>query len=221
MEDSLKKCLRKYEEAVFQLTGLVPKYDKLETPFIEEPTKQCVFRAPCDPLAENFVECPSCRHTFPETSVQDFTCPAGTQRKVGDFQREHVEREKALKDASATQDGTLGSGKNQTEKFGTSVDSGEETEYQSGSESDSEWTDEDDDGTNWWSGMHNRRPVRGTTGTSVVTAAVNSGGSPHQGFFNPNARGKKDYEGEHCLKDASAMMLMSILYPARLQDLTY
>ena len=56
VEDSLKKCLRKYEEAVFQLTGLAPKYDKIETPFIDEPTKQCVFRAPCDPLAENFAE---------------------------------------------------------------------------------------------------------------------------------------------------------------------
>ena len=64
--------------------------------------------------------------------------------------------------------------------------------------------------------MHNRRPSRKPPGTSVIAATVNSGDSSHQGLFNPNGRGVKDYEGEHYLKDASAMMLMSILYPARL-----
>ena len=74
--------------------------------------------------------------------------------------------------------------------------------------SDSEWSDEDDDGTFWWSGMHNRRPKRAT---SVAAASA-----PNGGFFNPTGRGLKDYDGEHYLKDAAAMMLMSILYPARL-----
>ena len=42
VEDSLRKCLRKYEEVVEKLTGLVPRYQRADTPFLEESTKQCV-----------------------------------------------------------------------------------------------------------------------------------------------------------------------------------
>ena len=76
--------------------------------------------------------------------------------------------------------------------------------------SDTEWSDEDDDGTNWWSGMHNRKPVRRTPVVSPAQAA------PNHGRWNPTGRGLKDYDGDYYLKDAAAMMLMSILYPARL-----
>ena len=71
----------------------------------------------------------------------------------------------------------------------------------------SEWEDEDDDHTNWWSDMYSRsRPKRASSATSV---------KKHENY-EPSGRGRKDYSGEQKMKSAAAMMLMTLLYPARL-----
>ena len=70
------------------------------------------------------------------------------------------------------------------------------------------WEDEDDDGTNWWSAMHSRgRPKK----SPVTPAADKCAPAPNGGYYNPCGRGQKDYDGDHYMKDASAVMLMSIL----------
>jgi hypothetical protein len=74
----------------------------------------------------------------------------------------------------------------------------------------SEWSDEDDDGTNWWSGMN--RHGRGFKATSIRVAIS----SIKEDTFCPSGRGMKDYEGVQVMKTAAAMMLMTLLYPARL-----
>ena len=86
VEDSLRKALDKYEEAVECATGLRTEYHDAATPFLEESTKDCPFRAPCDTKATDFVECPSCRHTFStEFAKEHCTFEAGKQRTVKDF----------------------------------------------------------------------------------------------------------------------------------------
>ena len=71
VEDSLKKALDKYEEVVESLTGKRVGYHDASTPFLEEPTKGCRFRAPCDTKATDFVECPSCLHSI---ALEDGSC---------------------------------------------------------------------------------------------------------------------------------------------------
>ena len=81
VEDSLKKAIDKYDEVVESLTGLRPGYHDAATPFLEESTKDCPFRAPCDTVAEQFVECPSCRHTFSKEFAEEHcTFAANTRR---------------------------------------------------------------------------------------------------------------------------------------------
>ena len=92
VEDSLKKALDKYEEVVRSLTGQEPGYHDAGTPFIEESTKDSPYRAPCDPAAKAFVECPSCRHTVSkEFAATHCTFKAGTPRKVAMFKDEEEE----------------------------------------------------------------------------------------------------------------------------------
>jgi hypothetical protein len=108
VEDSLRKCLSKYDEAVLQLTGRLPRYQNANTPFLEESTKECVYRAPLDTSASHFVECPSCRHTFSKDySDSHCTFKMGHSRKVTDFQKEHRARE-ASSASAATSTATKG-----------------------------------------------------------------------------------------------------------------
>ena len=118
----------------------------------------------------------------------------GEVRKVGTFQKEHWEREKKAKAKAKAENDT--------------DDSDNDTKVPSdGTLSDPEFlSDDEDDGDAWWSGMHSKRPVT----TAKLRAREEQGNS-----YDPIGLLNTDYKGGQQMKDAAAMMLMSILYPAR------
>ena len=59
----LSKAVDKYKNAVLEATGLVPKLDKRDSPYLSEDTKYCVARAPCS--NESSCLCPSCFERIP------------------------------------------------------------------------------------------------------------------------------------------------------------
>ena len=89
---AVHKGLARYEVAVFEITGQYPRFYQVKTPFLEEDTKECPFRAPCDE-DDHFIECPSCLHTIPKSEAEQLhTYQAGTQRKIKDI-REMIPKE--------------------------------------------------------------------------------------------------------------------------------
>ena len=77
----LKKPISKYEEAVHGATGMYPKLETVITPFIFEETRLSKHRAPFND--EDFIECPCCLHTIPESvAMSECKFASGTPRKV-------------------------------------------------------------------------------------------------------------------------------------------
>merc|ERR1711965_220814 len=70
VSSAMKRCVSKFEEAVHQITGRYPKLSPAKTPFLAEDTQNSLHRAPYSGDAE-FVECPSCRHTFSKSDADN------------------------------------------------------------------------------------------------------------------------------------------------------
>ena len=135
-EDSLKKAIDKYDEVVESLTGLRAEYHDAKTPFLEESTKDCPYRAPCDMAAKEFIECPSCRHTFSSEFAQEHcTHEAGTQRTVKTFKAQEEEYAKYIAKGSPSGD-KIENANDDIDDAATAVPS--DTEL-------SDWEDSDDD----------------------------------------------------------------------------
>ena len=73
---SMKRCVAKYEVAVQQCTGKFPRMTPVHTPFLPDETKFARSRAPAN--NEDYVECPTCRDSFPKSHIDDkCTFPSG------------------------------------------------------------------------------------------------------------------------------------------------
>ncbi len=78
---SIDRCLAKYEEAVLNVLGQYPRLHDADTPFVHDETKFAKCRLPWN--SEDFVECPSCLDTFPQSVIaSDHSFTAGTKRPL-------------------------------------------------------------------------------------------------------------------------------------------
>ena len=81
---SLKRCVAKYETAVHQCTGRLPRLVPVDTPFLPDETKHAKCRAPA--TKDKYVECPTCKDTFPHDVIaKDFTYEGGKNRPLRDL----------------------------------------------------------------------------------------------------------------------------------------
>ncbi len=81
---SVGRCLAKYDEAVRNVIGRYPRMYDADTPFLHDETKHAVCRAPHS--GEDFIECPSCLDTFPQSVIEsDHTFRDGQTRKLSDL----------------------------------------------------------------------------------------------------------------------------------------
>jgi hypothetical protein len=235
---SMRKCLAKYDEAVYQATGSYPKMRHAKTPFlVNEETKTSKLRAPEHPT-EAFVECPGCLHSWSVADNEEHcTFSAGTRRPISKILAP------ITKEALANKADDSGESAAESTCSGGSMLSGPRAH--SGPESeDSSWEDKEDvSGNNWWSGLaancivpsDSRSPRGGVTtprklyctsaqprklpktkSPTKSDAPSDSGPSDAERSFNPGVADRDDKEGDKGqLGEMAAMMLMTILYSAR------
>ena len=191
VQGSLKRSIAKYEEAVFDATGSYPKMKGERTPFITEETKYSKHRAPAS--NDDFVECPCCFHTIAKSDVEQFhTFPAGTPRPLNKL-LEPVDRHNAESDddTASTRSGVASSVASDAE--------------------DTSWEDEDDDGAQWWSSM-----LSSESKSSETSNVVPESGNQKDRMCDPNRRDASKADNTNgCLNAIAAMMLMTLLYSAR------
>ena len=124
---------------------------------------------------------------------------AGTQWTVKTFKAQEEAYEKYIAGEVSSDKGQVGN--EEIDDATTAVPSDSEL---------SDWEDSDDDGTNWWSGMHSKSGDKAKF--AGASARVVASAKERQKTYDPSGRGRKDYTGEPKLKSAAAMMLMTLLY---------
>ncbi len=227
MRQSLRSAIAKYDTAVFEAEGVYPHLYNVDSPFIEEDTKTAPSRAPFN--GEEFVECPSCLHTMPKSEAMGKCLfKAGTSRKLRDL-RPMVSKETISKDKTSSFDSEDDGESTTAGSCSNASDTDCYTEDESG-----QWSDMEDDGFNWWSGINRYqgswRPEAGhhpcgwghcqskPIGSTRIPAPSGKSGSKGTGQYDPNRRGaaeKLSPDGTGILQPMAAMMLMTLLYTAR------
>lgn len=77
----MKLCVANSEVAVHQCIGQLHRITPVDTPLHPDETKHARCRVPAG--AEQFIECPACMYTFPESVIKkQFLVPTGTARSI-------------------------------------------------------------------------------------------------------------------------------------------
>ena len=84
VSSQLRKAIARYEEVVWEMTGLEAYYPDSPTPFIEESTRSAPQRRPREDC-DSYVECPCCLHTFStREAVEERTWATNRPRSLRD-----------------------------------------------------------------------------------------------------------------------------------------
>ena len=150
-----------------------------------EETKESPHRAPYN--NERFFECPSCLHTVPESFIKQYMFDPGTTRKVQNIWPPEEFNKEIAKDHA-----DIKSGKIEIEE----VDAAAFARFYVDTFEDS--SDEEEGSLHTVIGEHERYAVLGKDPT-----------------YNPNRKGSRDYSAKPELQSCAAMVLMTILYAAR------